>query len=150
LKPTVKAGLAALAAMLVLALPTVASAATSHSIHVTGKVAVVTVSGTRNTAVGLFSGSPFGANTVAVIRTKVVGSQFRSTLLVINASGTITGTSVQTTSAGPNGSTLFKGSGKVTGGTRKYAGATGKISFSGTEPKDATVVSYTVTGTIKY
>jgi hypothetical protein len=50
----------------------------------------------------------------------------------------------------PDGSTSFGGSGKVTGGTGIYKGATGKFSFTGTEPKDSTVATQHVKGKIKY
>ena len=50
----------------------------------------------------------------------------------------------------PDGSTSFSGTGKVTGGTGIYKGATGKLSFSGTEPKGSTVATQHVTGHIKY
>ena len=50
----------------------------------------------------------------------------------------------------PDGSTSFSGSGKITGGTGIYKGATGKLSFTGTEPKDSTVATQHITGKIKY
>lgn len=50
----------------------------------------------------------------------------------------------------PDGSTSFSGSGKITGGTGIYKGATGKLSFSGTEPKGSTVATQHLTGKIKY
>jgi hypothetical protein len=50
----------------------------------------------------------------------------------------------------PDGSTSFSGSGKITGGTGIYKGATGKFSFTGTAPKGSTVATQHVKGKIKY
>jgi len=144
------AALAALAAVSALVLPGVASAATSHTVSATGKVALLSSQGTRSTGVGLFSGKPLGATNLALVKNRVVSGKINSTITVYNARGTLTVTTVQTSAAGPNGSTLFTGTGKVTGGTRAFAGATGKLVFKGTLPKGATVVSYRITGTLKY
>jgi hypothetical protein len=50
----------------------------------------------------------------------------------------------------PDGSTSFSGTGKVTGGTGIYKGATGKVSFSGTQAKGSSVSTQHLTGKIKY
>jgi hypothetical protein len=50
----------------------------------------------------------------------------------------------------PDGSTSFGGSGKVTGGTGIYKGATGKFTFTGTEPKGSSVATQHIKGNIKY
>jgi hypothetical protein len=49
-----------------------------------------------------------------------------------------------------DGSTSFSGSGKITGGTGIYKGATGTLSFTGSAAKDSTVATQHVTGKLKY
>ncbi len=49
-----------------------------------------------------------------------------------------------------DGSTSFSGSGKITGGTGIYKGASGTLSFTGSAPKDSTVATQRITGKLKY
>ena len=51
---------------------------------------------------------------------------------------------------GPGGGLAFSGTGEFTKGTGKFKGAKGKFTFEGTQPANSTVMTFTVTGTIKY
>jgi hypothetical protein len=54
------------------------------------------------------------------------------------------------TSTNPDGSISLKGSGKITGGTGIYKGATGSFSFTGRVPPTRTPVTQHIKGKFKY
>jgi hypothetical protein len=55
-----------------------------------------------------------------------------------------------TTALAPDGSQTFEGVGAVTGGTGRFEGARGKVSFRGTAPQPGGVITGTGKGTLRY
>jgi hypothetical protein len=126
-----------------------ALAAKNHSVSATGKVAGVGTSAGRTVDVGLFS-STLG-EIVAVFRVKTLSSgKLSAPFTAYTRNGTLKGTSLLTVATDASGGTTFTGTAKVIGGTGRYAGATGKLSATGTAPKDATVVNYKLKGIVRY
>ena len=78
--------------------------------------------------------------------------EFQGTNKVFYNKGTVKTTLVGTggPNTGPGGGLAFSGTGEFTKGTGKFKGAKGKFTFEGTQPANSTVMTFTVTGTIKY
>jgi hypothetical protein len=75
---------------------------------------------------------------------------FKTTATDFGPLGSVTGKASGTGTVNPDGSISFSGSGKTTGGTGIYKGATGSFTLTGTLPKNSTVATEHVTGTIHY
>jgi PKD repeat protein len=126
-----------------------ALAAKNHSVSATGKVAGVGTSGGRTVDVGVFR-STLG-EIVAVFRVKAGSNgKLSVTFTAYNRNGTLKGTSQLTPTTNAAGGTDFTGTAKIIGGTGLFAGATGKLSATGTSPKGSTIVSYKLKGTVRY
>ena len=64
--------------------------------------------------------------------------------------GTIRLRGTNTATAQPDGSFTFQGSGTITGGTGRFKGARGSVTFSGTQPANDPVQTFEIDGTIRY
>jgi len=84
------------------------------------------------------------------VNTYPTPGKFKSRGLSFGPRGSISAKFTGTGTLNADGSTSFSGSGKITGGTGIYKGATGSLSFTGTSPKDSTVATQRITGKIKY
>ena len=78
--------------------------------------------------------------------------EFHGTNKVFYNKGTLKSTLEGTggPNTGPEGGVVFSGTGEFTKGTGKYKGAKGTFSFEGTQAADSTIVTFTVTGSLKY
>jgi hypothetical protein len=93
--------------------------------------------------------------TAALAKDPAIGTGAAIVTIDITSPGTLKGTvyypagSLTTKGSITNGTTPSTGSGKITGGTGKYHGATGSMTFTGTQDASGHY-KVTVTGTVKY
>jgi hypothetical protein len=127
-----------------------ALAAKSHSINLSGRVVGAGTQGGKAIALGTVSGSPLGADNVVLIKSVVKSGKIQGTFVSYNSHGSISGTITQTATPQPDGSTKFAGTGKIQRGTGTYNGATGAVTFTGTQKANDPIISYKITGSVKY
>lgn len=130
-----------------------AQATTRQSLNGTVKLAELSHTGTppiNGTAVeaGTYKGK--AGNGAITGTTSYAAPKFTAKLRTYNLKGTIVTTSTGAGQLNPDGSVSFSGTGKVVGGTGRYRGATGSFTFSGSQPKDSSVATFTIKGSYKY
>jgi hypothetical protein len=106
-----------------------------------------------NTVAGVFDGKLchkafHGAS--RQVNTYPTPGKFKSRGVSFGPRGSISAKFTGTGTLNADGSTTISGSGKITGGTGVYKGATGSLSFTGTSPKGSTVVTQHITGKVRY
>lgn len=94
----------------------------------------------------LGSGAILGHNDFG---TPAVGD-FQGTFKAFFAKGTLQGTLQGSGGPAPGGGLSFSGSGEITKGRGKYKGATGKFTFTGTQPANSTITTFEIDGSVKY
>ena len=98
---------------------------------------------------GEAKGKPIGTAAMTA-RNQVSGSTSTGTAVVYAKRGTIRATIKNEIQPQPDGSVRVPGTFKVTGGTRRYKGATGSGTFDGSLPANDTVFDVTLKGKIRY
>jgi len=146
-------GKATISVLLALALlggvPASAQDVKKHTVNVTVKASVVSSSQGVVVVAASASGPPLGSG-AAVFRNTSSGSTIKSKFTAFGKAGAVTGTSTTKATPLPQGGTTFAGSATITGGTGRFKGATGKLTVTGTMPKDSTVTTFKVTGKATY
>lgn len=130
-----------------------AQGATRQSLNGTVKLAEISRTGSpplNGTTVqaGTYSGV-LGRGAITG-RTKYAAPKFTGKLRSFNTKGTIVTTTTGSGTLNPDESVSFSGTGKVISGTGRYRGAKGSFTFSGTQPKDSNVATFTIKGSFKY
>jgi hypothetical protein len=124
---------------------------TSHKVNLTARAAIIAVAGSKLTFAGDISDKTLGKG--AVIFTSVVtGDNVKVSYVTFTAKGTTKGTAAAKATNEPDGSVSYAGTLKITGGTGAYKGAhsTKDLTVTGTVPKDSTILSLKVTGSVTY
>lgn len=129
---------------------TALAAPRSHPVNVRAKVVGAGTQGSKSIALATFSGTPFGADNVALFKITVAGTRATGTFTSYNSHGSIRGTFSQTISPQPDNSVKYAGTARVLGGTGAYRGATGNVTLTGNSPANSTIISYTITGSVRY
>lgn len=150
--------LAAVAALLVTP-PALASARggakKNHPVNLTITLVVISLSGNagspgfRETDAQLDSGTPGGAGAGVTIVTYGAGPTYTANTTVFSESGSIRVSLTGTYALGAIRFTLM-GSGRITGGTGLYRGASGRVTFTGGAVVGEMLRTLHVTGEIKY
>lgn len=78
------------------------------------------------------------------------GNQLSSTFTYFGPLGSFHGSFSGTTSANPNATSAFTGTGKVSGGTGLYRGASGSFTATGTKPSGTSPSALIFKGTLRY
>jgi hypothetical protein len=143
--------LLAVLACAVVAGPQLATGAktTSHTVNGTLRIALLQSSASGNRFAGSFTGTPAGAPAV-LGRSTITGTTAVVRGRLYGIAGTVKFENTQTFQPQPDGSINFTGSGKFTGGTGRYAGASGRTTFNGTLPAGGSVYTFKVRGKIRY
>lgn len=152
----------------VISVPAVAGAAAkhkpkSHALKVTAGIYNFSPPGGikegRQVYAGVIDGTIGGKTVHGAIRgvNNVTGTSFTGTATIFYVSGTLSLTITGSGAPAPANTLTFTGSGKTTGGTGAYKGATGKFTFTGKsgggDPDndgDANIAVFTVTGSARY
>jgi hypothetical protein len=122
----------------------------SHAINSTARMAVISESGASPLRwAGEVVGKP-GGRSAMLLQSVLNGSAAAGKAILLTKKGAILATTANTVEGQPDGSTHFPGTFKITGGTGKYRGATGKGTFDGTLPANGTVLVATLKGKIRY
>jgi hypothetical protein len=127
-----------------------ALAARSHSVNLNGRVVGAGTQGSKSIALGTFAGSPLGSDNVVLIKSVVKSGKIQGTFVSYNSHGSISGTVTQTATPQADGSTKFAGTGKILRGTGSYNGGTGVVTFAGNEKANDPIITYKITGSVKY
>jgi hypothetical protein len=98
---------------------------------------------------GELTGRPIG-RAALLFRNTLEGSTSTGKAVVYTKRGTIRANTTNELQPQPDGSVLFPGTFKVTGGTGRYKGATGSGTFNGVLPANSTVFDVTLEGKIRY
>lgn len=141
--------------------PTLASAAgkTKCTVDVTQLTAPVKVSGTpplpgsSQTRAGTTDGKVCGRAFHGAFRGVITfTAPFHNTTVgtIFGPLGSVREAAHVVATPHPDGSVSLTGSGKVTGGTGLYKGATGSFSLTGTFPPGSSINTVHITGTIKF
>jgi hypothetical protein len=133
---------------LLLAVATPALAAT-HVDNSTATVHKVSGSGTRTVYAGNMTSTALGRGTVR--QTVILGKGLHVTgsYVATYKGGTVRGT-VKAQAKISGGRIVFRGSARITGGTGKYAGASGSSRYTGTANLSGTSATFTQRGRISY
>ena len=145
------AALAALVAVMALPLAADAQRARNHSIDGSkGRFAPINSVNNVTIYAGVVNG-PIG-KTVGELRVTPVEGENRvnATGTLYHARGTIKASWTNTVEPQADGSIKFVGTGRFTGGTRRFRGATGTFTFEATTPAGQNVVIVDFEGTIRY
>ena len=143
--------IALLAGLLVIALPAAASAADrTRTIDSTVKAAQIESANGFNHFAGRITGLPAGRGAVLLQGRAIEGGQVSFTAVAYYRGGTIRVSGTNTPTAQPDGSVTFSGSGTIEGGTRRFRGATGSFTLTGSQPSGGTVQTYELDGRIRY
>jgi hypothetical protein len=129
---------------------TALAAPRNHAVNARAKVAGLGPEAGKQIALAKIAGTPFGADTVALLRYRVSGTHVTGTFVAYNSHGSVHGTITQTVSPQPDQSVKFSGSARVLGGTGTYNNSTGVLTFAGTEAVNDPVINYRITGNIRY
>ena len=98
---------------------------------------------------GEFAGRPL--RTAALLfRNTVANSESNGKAQIYTKRGTIRANTTNQVQPQPDGSVLFPGTFKITGGTGRYRGARGRGTFDGVLPANSTIFEVTVEGKIRY
>lgn len=141
-----------------IAAPIAQGARNKHQLKLTIKDSTITSQGDRpgnkQTTAGLVSGKPFGKGVesisdkvTAVTSTTVT---FVGTITIYTRHGIINSTITIKIKPAPSGGATGSGTGNITGGTGRYAGAHGAFTFTGAESANSTVFVSHATGTVSY
>jgi hypothetical protein len=143
--------LLAVLACAVVAGPQLATGAktTTHTINGTLRIAVLQSSASGNLVAGRFTGQPAGFPAM-LGRSTITGTTAAVQGRLYGIAGTVKFETTETLQPQPDGSINFTGSGKITGGTGRYAGASGRATFNGTLPPGGNVITLKVRGKIRY
>jgi hypothetical protein len=134
---------------------TPAQAAKKHHLDATVKTANIgstgspPVSGSAQYAGSIMSSIGSGAVLGQNFFGPVFGT-FHGPVQAFLTKGTVKGTLEGSGAPKPDGSIGFSGTGTITKGTGKYKGAKGKFTFEGSEPAGMTVITFTLTGSVKF
>jgi hypothetical protein len=141
----------ALATATALAVVPAATAGTrAHALQATLKMAVIGPNGqSGSTFAGELVGKPTGRSAV-VLRNTVSGSTSTGKAVVYTSAGKLFATIRNEIQPQPDGSVRVPGTYKITGGTRRYRGATGSGTFDGGVPANSTIFEIKLTGKIRY
>jgi hypothetical protein len=122
----------------------------THALQATLHMAVIGPNGTNgNTYAGELVGKPTG-RAALVARNTVSGSTSTGKVVEYAAAGKIFATIKNEIQPQADGSVRFPGSFKITGGTRRYKGATGSGTFEGVLPANSTIFEFTLKGKLRY
>jgi hypothetical protein len=119
----------------------------AHKVNVTVVAGTVGVAGPTAIIAGTVSGTLKGA--VVYHATPAPNNQVKNTFTAFTTKGSIKGTAVVTATPQPDGTSVFSGSGKVTGGTGAYKGAKGTFTATGNSTTDG-LIHLTLKGSVKY
>jgi hypothetical protein len=126
---------------------TVGTRRTDHRVAFTATAKVLKVENGTATLVGLVEGS-YGEGAIIYRRTPV-GSREQPVGTTYFKDGTISGTGLIGI-APAHGGVTFSGTLRMTGGTGRYAGVTGRLTASGTADAALTTISIKLAGVIRY
>jgi hypothetical protein len=128
--------------------PAVAQARTRHD-SVVATVHKRAQSGTKVLYTGTVRSTVFGRGTVRQT-VRLRGLRASGRFVIRYARGTIRGTTTAVGRPRLNGTAVFTGTARITGGTGRYAGARGSGSYSGTSRLDLSSATFRQTGTVSY
>lgn len=143
--------LLAVLACAVVAVPQLATGADkkTYTVNATVRLVLIGSSGNVNDFAGDFKGTPLG--TAALLgKATISGTTATIRGRFYKVAGTVKIEGTETIQPQPDGSINFTGSGKFTGGTGRYAGASGRATFNGTLPPDGNVITFKAHGRIRY
>jgi hypothetical protein len=113
------------------------------------ELAAVSMSGNRTVEAGTVTGT-FGDGAI-ILHNTISGLRATSTGTVWYSKGTIDVKAAVKATMQPDGSFVFSGKGRVTGGTGKFSSASGRLTVTGSIPPNDTVHSmFTITSTLSY
>jgi hypothetical protein len=144
---------AVLAAVLVALVPVaVAHAATKHAVNDSMKLRVLTANASVIIYTGTINDKAQGEGAVVVrVTPGSTPGVFNTSATAFFKRGTITAKGSNTSTMQPDGSTVYAGSVKATGGTGATKGATGTLKLTGTSTAaDPTYGVYKLTGKLTY
>lgn len=106
--------------------------------------------GSSSISAGRITGSSFGAGAIIAKVTYGENLSFTTKARSYGKRGTVTSTLKGTAKVNPDGSVSLRGTGTFTGGTARYKGAKGKLTFTGRVPKDSQVAIFKIKGSFSY
>ncbi|MFL5824990.1 MAG: hypothetical protein ACJ76V_00545 [Thermoleophilaceae bacterium] len=102
------------------------------------------------TSVGIAKGKPLGAGTVRVDAT-LNGTKVTGKAEFFTENGAVKGNVTATLTPQADGSTAYKGTGKLTSGTGRFKGASsGTLTITGSQAKGDNIVRLKISGKVKY
>ena len=126
-----------------------ASARTTVRAKLTVELAAVSMSGNRTVEAGTVTGT-FGDGAI-ILHNTISGLKANSTGTLWYTKGTIDVKAAVEAAMRPDGSLVFSGKGRVTGGTGKFSSGRGRLTVRGSIPPNDTVHStFTIAGTLTY
>jgi hypothetical protein len=122
----------------------------ARTLDISVRMAVIEqIPGTSTKFAGEAVGRPVGRSGL-VIKTVADGSEVVGQGVVYAKGGTVRATTRNEVQPQPDGSVRFVGTYKITGGTRRFKGATGSGKFNGVLPANSTVYDIDLDGKIRY
>lgn len=146
--------------ILAVAAPFALATPTSHPIKLTihsfttSSSSSTDAPGTRQTGVGLVSGTPIGQG-VSTLADKVTaasqaGITFKGHITIYTVNGNLSATITINVTPTASGGATGSGTGTFTGGTGRYKGTHGSFTFTGSQSPTAPDFTVHLTGTAKY
>lgn len=129
-----------------------AAKAKNHKVNVTVTATGLVAANGVTTVVGTVTGKPFRGEGAIVYRVKAApGGKLAAKVRAFSTLGSLSGTTLVTSTAGPNGSSTYTGTAKVTGGTGAYAHAKGSnLKVTGGIASATAPLVVKITGSVKY